>query len=130
MTCKPRIFIPVKYLEDYQTKMHTDAYAVSTNWYCGAGIELVDPVIGKCESTHPSRLSKSCLYHEYVKLKGWVKMTDGSMLGVGQDSTYYHDKERADDYRYVKHLFRETMEEKGCGHWLKKPKELELFIAA
>lgn len=130
MTCKPRIFIPVKYLEDYQTNMHTDAYAVSTNWYCGAGIELVDPVIGKCESTHPSRLSKSSLYHEYVKLKGWVKMTDGNMPGVSQDSTYYHDKEHADDYQYVKHLFRETMEERGCGHWLKKPKELELFIAA
>lgn len=122
--CRPRIFIPVKYLEDYQTKMPTDPYAISTNWYCGAGIELVDPVLGKCESTHPSRLSKSNLYHEYVKLKGWVKSSDGN---TPQDSTYYHAKQNAHDYQHVKHVFREIMEERGCGHWLKKPKELELF---
>ena len=124
-TCKPRIFIPVKYLEDYHVK--TTEHAISTNWYCGAGIELVDPTIGKCESTHPSRLSKSSLYHEYLKLRGWVKNAEDDTSVIDQDGTYYHDKHNAHDYQHVKHIFRELMEEKGCGHWLKKPKELELF---
>ena len=126
-TCKPRIFIPVKYLEGYHARMPTDHCVISTSWYCGAGIELIDPTIGKCESTHPSRLSKSSLYQEYLKLKGWVKKTQDLSTTVGQDSTYYHDKQNAHDYQHAKHVFRELMEEKGCGHWLRKPKELELF---
>lgn len=126
---KPRIFIPVKYLENHPVKMPTDRYELSTNWYSGAGIELVDPTLGKCESTHPSRLSKSSLYHEFLKLRGWIKNGEGTPA-VGQDTTYYHDKHNSHDYQHVKHVFRELMEERGCGPWLKKPKELELFSFA
>ena len=125
--CKPRIFIPLKYLEDYPVKIPTDHCAISTNWYCGAGIELVDPTIGKCESTHPSRLSKSSLYQQYLKLKGWIKNTEDHSSSIGQDSMYYHEKQNAHDYQRAKYIFRELMEERGCGRWLKKPKELELF---
>ena len=127
MACKPRIFIPVKYVEEHPAKTPTDHYAISTNWYCGAGIELVDPTLGKCESTHPSRLAKTSLYQEYVKLKGWVVSGEGQALTSRQDSTYYHDKQNAHDYQHVKHVFRELMEERGCGSWLKKSKDLELF---
>ena len=128
--CKPRIFIPVKYVEQYTAKMPTDHFAISTNWYSGAGIELVDPILGKCESTHPSRLSKVSLYQEYVKLKGWVVSAKGDTNASRQDSTYYHDKQNAHDYQHVKHVFRELMEERGCGAWLKKSKDLELFSVA
>lgn len=125
---KPRIFIPLKYLEDYPIKSPSAHSFVSTNWYCGAGIELVDPTLGKCESTHPSRLSKSSLYQEYLKLKGWIKNTEDHVPAGGQDSTtYYHEKQNARDYQHAKHIFRQSMEERGCGRWLKKSKELELF---
>lgn len=124
---KPRIFIPLKYLEDYPVRTTTAHSTISTNWYCGAGIELVDPTLGKCESTHPSRLSKSSLYQEYLKLKGWMKTTEDHVPATGQDSTYYHEKQNARDYQHAKHVFRELMEERGCGRWLKKSKELELF---
>ena len=124
---KPRIFIPLKYLEEYPVRTPTAQSIVSTNWYCGAGIELVDPTLGKCESTHPSRLSKSSLCQEYLKLKGWIKTSEDQAPAVGQDSTYYHEKQNARDYQHAKQVFRELMEERGCGRWLRKPKELELF---
>lgn len=125
---KPRIFVPLKYLEDYPVRTTTAHSVISTNWYCGAGIELVDPTLGKCEPTHPSRLSKSSLYQEYLKLKGWMKTTEDCVPAAGQDSvTYYHEKQNASDYQHAKHVFRELMEERGCGRWLKKSKELELF---
>ena len=125
---KPRIFVPLKYLEDYPVRTTTAHSVISTNWYCGAGIELVDPTLGKCEPTHPSRLSKSSLYQEYLKLKGWMKTTEDCVPAAGQDSvTYYHEKQNASDYQHAKHVFRQLMEERGCGRWLKKSKELELF---
>lgn len=127
---KPRIFIPLKYLEDYPISASTAHSIISTNWYCGAGIELVDPTLGKCESTHPSRLSKSSLYQEYLKLKGWRRTPEDHDITPATDqgsTTYYHEKQNARNFQHAKHVFRELMEERGCGHWLKKSKELELF---
>ena len=124
---KPRIFIPLKYNEEYQASFPTESRigAVSLNWYCGAGIELVDPIIGKCDKNHSSRLSKNSLYKEFEQLRPWADQS----VAVDQvdANTYYCDKEMAREYQERKTIVRETLEAMGYGHWAKKPKEIELF---
>lgn len=122
-----RIFIPMKYNEEYRSSFPSDSRigAVSLNWYSGAGIELVDPDIGKCEENHSSRLSKNSLYKEFEQLRPWADQS----VAVDQvdANTYYCDKAMAREYQEIKQRVRESMEAMSCGHWAKKPKQVELF---
>ena len=116
---EPAVYIPAKYTDNYQPEQEN----VTINWYCGAGLEIVDPAIGKCEVNHPSRLSKSSLYKEYHQLKMWVDQSSRD----GSEDTYYHDKQKARKYQKAKQTAKEMFRLAGCGEWVRKPKELELF---
>ena len=117
---EPKLFVPMKYNEDYRSGTDPGRDAVTFNWYCGGGFEMIDPLIGKCEENCPSRLSKSSLYMEFSSL---IRQTQH----LRSEDTYHHSKQKAREYQDAKEAAKEAFKLSGCGQWMKKPKEFELF---
>ena len=120
---KSKVFTPTKYAEDYRFGVPPGKDIVSVNWYCDAPLEIVDPASGKCKNSHPSRLCKSMLYEEYLGLRMWVE----EAAQTGAQDTYYQAKQRAREYQQAKQAAVEAFVMAGCGHWMKKPQEIDTF---
>ena len=117
---QPEVFIPAKYTEDYRSGLPQGHGVESVNWSCGAGIEVVDVIMGRCGENQLSRLSKSSLYKEYLRLKSTFDQADAG-------STYFNEKRKAREYQKAKQAVEEAFVVTNCGRWMKKPHELELF---
>lgn len=117
---EPKLFVPMKYNEDYRSGIGPRKGTVTFNWYCGGGCEMIDPLLGKCEENCPSRLSKSSLYKDFMSLMWQTKH-------VQSKDAYYHAKQKAREYLDAKEAAKEAFKLSGCGQWMKKPKEFELF---
>lgn len=115
---QPNVFTPTKYAEDYGSRVPPGKDVVSVNWYCGASLELVDPATGKCKNSRPSRLCKSRLYEDYLRLR-----LDES----GAQETYYQAKQSAREYQEAKQAALEAFTVAGCGQWVKKPQAVDNF---
>ena len=70
----------------------------------------------------PSRVSKLCLYNEFVQ----VAMVCNRQELVQTDN-YKKAKELARGFQQAKEVFFKFCEKKGYGQWMKKPEEEELF---
>ena len=117
---EPKVFVPMKFLEDYRSTIHPGRDTITFNWYSGADIEVINPQIGKCEENHPSRLCKRNLYKRFLDLPRLAH-------DVPSEGTYYYDKQQAREYVEAKETVKEEFKLSGCGQWIKKPKDLELF---
>ena len=115
---QPKVFTPTKYAEDYRSGIPPGKDIVSVNWYCGVSLECVDPATGKCKNSRPSRLCKSRLHEEYLRLR---------MDENGAQDTCYQAKQRAREYQEAKQATLEAFVMAGCGHWVKKPPAVDTF---
>lgn len=117
---EPKVFVPMKFLEDYRSSIHPGRDTITFNWYPGADIEVINPLIGKCEENHLSRLCKRTFYKRFLDLQRLAH-------NVPSEGTYCHDKQKAREYLEAKETVKKEFKLSGCGPWINKPKDLELF---
>lgn len=117
-----------------EMRRHTEKTSnFSANWASGDERgELVDggngrpvppPGIPKSQpSLPPSRISKSSLFAEFVKLSRACNREE--LLSA---KSYREAKELAGDFQQAKQLLYQHCEKKGYGRWMRKPVEEEQF---
>lgn len=127
---RPNIHYPEQYSERYSSKTPRNRGNISINWYCGSQkMEVIDPEVGKCHGGIESRLSKRSLCKEFIELASLVSTTrHHSISWSNEPSAYYDEKQSAVEYQMLKGKFQHQLEENGLGHWIKKPKDLDVFM--
>ncbi|KAK7471852.1 hypothetical protein BaRGS_00035511 [Batillaria attramentaria] len=101
--------------------------AFSINWTIGdAKPEVLDGTLGHCytavEKKLFSRVAKRCMYDSFKQVATHLRRSD--LLKV---SSYRNAKLAAQDFQTAKAVLMKKFQQTGCGAWVKKPIEEEMF---
>ena len=102
---------------------------LSVNWFLGSpGIELTDGRSGACLSRTgfrptPSRLCKAEIYKQF---KGLCSKQQ-NLQRLSSFETYREAKENSLGFQEAKAIMNKQFGYSKFGHWVKKPRELEMF---
>lgn len=88
-------------------------------------VEFIGSKTGKTSDGELSRLCKRNLFKKFVDIFHLISNTKKFHIF---SISYKKYKENCTKYQKLKKLFFDTLESNGCGKWIRKPKELDLFL--
>lgn len=104
----------------------------SVNWCVGdLALEVVNPMTGRTEQDHNSRLCKQALFKLYSEIAGGLPhLVPPTEPPAPAPKTYGEAKALYADYQATKQELFQTFQKVGLGAWVRKPQEVDQFELA